>query len=243
MSKTSDGQLEIAIADNEARAALGAWAIVAGLLFEVVLAIAVTLGFDDKIVEGWSTVAATLLIAAGVYAEIHFGRKASDAHKELRSRSDEKVAEANAAAAMAHERAAALEKETAEARARTAEIERLTQWRRVSPAQTDIIVPEIRRKLPPTIIIECVMDAEAIMFADELKDLLINADGKNIERIARPMPPNGVVEFGLQLASDPDLHSIIVSEAFQKAGIPCSRLGGGLGGLPRLTLYVGHKPR
>src|SRR4051812_14608501 len=39
------------------------------------------------------------LIALGVYAEIHFGRKASTASAELRQRADLKVAEADARAA------------------------------------------------------------------------------------------------------------------------------------------------
>jgi hypothetical protein len=118
MNKTDD-QLKSAIAVNESRAEWGAWAIVVGLVLEIVLALSVSFGFEKKWVENWGAVLADSLIALGVYAEIHFGRKASTASAELRQRADVKVAEANeraseanASAVASNERIATLANET-----------------------------------------------------------------------------------------------------------------------------------
>lgn len=105
MSDPNRINLESVVSTSETREEWGAWAIVVGLIFEVVVALAVTLGFENKFVEHWSAVFATSLIAGGVYAEIHFGRKASEAHKTLRQQSDEQTAQANIIAAKANERA------------------------------------------------------------------------------------------------------------------------------------------
>ena len=100
MSKTDD-QIKSEIEDNESRAEWGAWAVVAGLVIEIVLALSVSLGMDKKWLENWGTVFADCLIVLGVYCEIHFGRKASAGNVELRRRSEQKVAEANSRAAEA----------------------------------------------------------------------------------------------------------------------------------------------
>jgi len=110
MSKTDD-QLRGEISINEARAEWGAWAIVVGLVFEVVIALTVSFDIDKKWIDNWGAVIADCLIALGVYAEIHFGRKASGAARELQQRSDVKIAEADA-------RAAEAQLETARLRAR-----------------------------------------------------------------------------------------------------------------------------
>jgi hypothetical protein len=220
-----------------------AWAIVGGLAAEVV----VLLIFAGEH-SPWETgllVLATIIIALGVWGEIWFGRKAEEAGNELQMIANRRIADANENAARANERAAFLEREAENARARTAEIERITQWRRVSLEQTDIIVHEIRQKIPRNIVIliESVNDAEAIMFADQLRDLLINANAGGVERFARPMPADGKIEFGLYVSSEPEVYALIVRDAFQKAGIPITKLATAPGGPPRLTLYVGHKPR
>jgi hypothetical protein len=83
---------------------------------------------EDK--SRWETglmIVATAVIALGVWGEILFSRKAEEAGDELQRVSDEKVAEAL-------ERAATLEKEAADARGRTADIERLTAWRHARSA-------------------------------------------------------------------------------------------------------------
>lgn len=101
MSKNDD-QLRSEIESNEAYGEWGAWSVVAGLVLEIVLAAVNSLGYGNKNVENWGGVVADCLVALGVYAEIHFGRRASHAGLELRRRSDERVAEANASAAKAN---------------------------------------------------------------------------------------------------------------------------------------------
>ena len=79
--------------------------------------------------ENWGAVVADCLIASGVYAEIHFGRKANAGHAELRSRADE--------------RAAKLEKQAAEARTRRAALEQLTTGRHVLPERRGQVLVDI----------------------------------------------------------------------------------------------------
>lgn len=104
MSK-ADAQIESEVSTNGSRAEWGAWSVVAGLVLEIIFATAKSLGYEKPAIENWGAVIADCLVGIGVYAEIHFGRKASDGNSELRRRSDE--------------RAARLEKEAAELRART----------------------------------------------------------------------------------------------------------------------------
>jgi hypothetical protein len=59
MNKPNAAQLEFIASTSETRGEWGAWAIVFGLLFEIGIALAVTFGFDNKLVEHWSTVFAT----------------------------------------------------------------------------------------------------------------------------------------------------------------------------------------
>jgi hypothetical protein len=105
MSKTDD-QIKSEIEDNASRAEWGAWAIVVGLVVEIILATGISLGIEKNWLENWGAVAADCLIALGVYCEIHFGRKASRGEAELRRRSEQKVAEATERAAEAQLRAA-----------------------------------------------------------------------------------------------------------------------------------------
>lgn len=242
MTTKNPRELEEVVSTGEARAEWGAWAVIAGLFMEVALALASTFGLESKPVEHWGTVFATALIAGGVYCEIRFGRASSDAQKALRAISDAEVAAANASAAKAHERAATLEKEAADARARTAEIERLTAWRRLTFEQKEAIILGLRRKLPPEITIECVFDPEAIAFADTLSDMFSEVGGVNVQRLASPMPPDGRLEFGLSISSSMDVHALLVKEAFEKAGITMTKFGATFDVKPRMTVYVGYKP-
>jgi hypothetical protein len=108
MSKTDD-QLRSEIEANETRGEWGAWAVVAGLVLEIILASAISLGIEKKEIENWGAVIADCLIALGVYCEIHFGRRASHGHAELRRRSELRIAEANVRAAEANRKAAEAE--------------------------------------------------------------------------------------------------------------------------------------
>jgi hypothetical protein len=71
-----------------------AWAIIGGLALEVCLLF--WFSKDRSSFETLSLVAANGIIAAGVFGEIHFGRRVAKASKRLQQISDEKVALANA---------------------------------------------------------------------------------------------------------------------------------------------------
>ena len=75
------------------------FAVVAGLVIEVCLAIAYR---EHKTwIENWAPVIGDILVALGVYGEIHFAGIVKKAEDELRRISEEKVAAANERAANA----------------------------------------------------------------------------------------------------------------------------------------------
>src|SRR4051812_27544299 len=78
-----------------ARESWGAWLIVAALLVEA-YSVWQFHTPDKSPVEAIVLVVANLAIAAGVYAEIHFGRKAHKVGAQLQQFSDERVAVAEA---------------------------------------------------------------------------------------------------------------------------------------------------
>jgi len=236
MNATND-ELDAIVSSGERLAGRCALLIVAALVAEAILVFVPLSDFGTKITD----FIANSLIAAGVFGELFFHKRSSHAQSELQRRAVERIAELSAQTAAANERAATLEKEAAHARARTAEIERLTAWRRITFEQKEAIVRAIDHKMPAAITIECVFDPEAIRFADELRDLFFDANVR-AERLARPMPTDGSLEFGLMVASDPSVHAVVLKEAFQNAGIQISKLAAAAGGAPRLTLYVGHNP-
>ena len=237
----TDSQLNDRITVNKRLSKFCGWAVIAGLVIEIILASVYRV--HHSLVENWGPVFATVLIALGVFGEIHFSGKINESEEKLRRLSEEKVSAANAEAARAYERAAILGKEAANARARTAEIECITEWRHISPGQANKIISAIRRKLPNDITIEYVVDPEAIMYANELRDLFINADADKVEYNVKSMAFGDNPMFGLYIGSNPDLYAIIVLEAFQKAGIESSRLVEIPSASDQLILCVGHKPR
>ncbi len=237
----TDSQLKDRITANKRLSKFCGWAVIAGLVIEIILTSVYR--DHDSLVENWGPVFATVLIALGVFGEIHFSGKISESEEKLRRLSEEKISAANAEAARAYERAAILGKEAANARVRTAEIELITEWRHISPGQADTIISSIRRKLPNDIAIKYVVDPEAIMYANELRDLFINADADKVECNVKSMVLDDNPMFGLYIGSNPDLYAIIVLEAFQKAGIESSRLVEMTSASDQLILYVGHKPR
>jgi hypothetical protein len=103
MNEKTNAQLREEIFHNETRSEFGAWAVVVGLVIEVILAIAFR--SDKSFIENWAPVLADCLIALGVYCEIHFGRRVKTAAEELQRLSDEKIAEAEARAAEANQKA------------------------------------------------------------------------------------------------------------------------------------------
>jgi hypothetical protein len=157
---------------NESRAHWGAWAVVAGLVAEAVMAVKFPAG--QTVLENWAPVVADSLIAAGVYAEIHFSGKASRAHRELQSHTDAKLAiaikeaaEANQKAAEANERTAALqialEEERSKRRSRT-----------ITQEQFDLL-QKLRGKLENIEVRWDVRDIETSFFAGLLMTALRHA--------------------------------------------------------------------
>lgn len=115
MNEKTNAELREEISHNETRSEFGAWAIVVGLVIEVILAIAFR--SDKSFIENWAPVLADCLIALGVYCEIHFGRKVKTAAEELQRLSDEKIAETEARASEANQKAQEASLELAKFRA------------------------------------------------------------------------------------------------------------------------------
>src|SRR5437868_5824766 len=197
MSKTDD-QIKSEIEDNESRAEWGAWAVVAGLVIEIVLALSVSLGMDKKWLENWGTVFADCLIVLGVYCEIHFGRKASAGNVELRRRSEQKVAEANS-------RAAEAQLETERLRAANLSVQRLLTPRRISmfDKDGDAQIRQARFKVVAAFagtkaLLQWVPDLEAKRLAGDIAHALASAEWQiQIVDEAAPLIAPGLIFDGV----------------------------------------------
>ena len=253
----SDAQVTVEIEAAEDRSEYGAWAVVFGLVLEIVFATAKSLGYENPNVENWGAVVADSLIAFGVYAEIHFGRKASQGQRE-------QVARAN-------ERAANFEREAAEARERTAKIEQLTAWRHITPEQQQTIVAGLRNRIPfdemqishgkkvrnpdekilLDVIVDAPEDAEVILFTREILNMFEMANVRSIKVRHNPVTVMGNPVFGLYVSSTPEQYSLVVRKVFDEAGVPASYdegialffMTGPAITTDQLHVYVGHKPR
>ncbi len=157
MINPSDDELERGISGNETWSKVCAWAVVAGLVIEAVLA--AVYGGHASLIENWAPVFADALIALGVFGEIFFSGKVSEAEENLRLRSKEKVAEAIARAAEAD-------------RARV-ELEVKLQPRSLNQEQWDLI-EGLRGKLT-SVGIASETDAETCWFAGQIKDAFCSA--------------------------------------------------------------------
>ena len=136
----TDDELRESVESCERAALWGGIAVVAGLVIKVVLAFNHA-PFDSF--EGiWGAVIADSMVALGVAAEILCSRLGFSRQYELQRRSDEKIAEANTIAAQAT-------KDAADARERTALLEKLTAFRRLSEgnrkAIADAVLPIVTR--------------------------------------------------------------------------------------------------
>jgi hypothetical protein len=99
MNDRNEG-LEEKIAGDQKFSHFCGWAVVIGLVIEVVLAFAHQK--NASFIENWAPVLSAFLVAVGVFGEIHFSGKASKSEEELRRISNEKVAEANERASTAN---------------------------------------------------------------------------------------------------------------------------------------------
>lgn len=113
LSGASDEELSAELESHVRNDRLFSWLVVLALVLEA----AVDWVYMPDKVEASLFILAALAIAAGVYGEIHSGRKAKMIADELDRRSKLRVAEAN-------ERASALEVQAAEQRVKAARAER-----------------------------------------------------------------------------------------------------------------------
>ncbi len=165
-----EGQHLISV--NDSRGHWGARAVILGLAIEVLLAVVFPHGKTD--LENCAPVFADALVALGVWAEVHFGRKASDAQKEKQLISAERIAELNERAAQlefesgfAEERVAHALERAANAERDTEKLRAATAWRGLSQAEHEGLALALRNSGPGASVRFCVLsdDQESLNFA------------------------------------------------------------------------------
>ena len=220
------------------------WMVIAGVFLEVVLA---ALNPEAWRIKIWPVIA-NALVVIGVYGEIYFSGKVSKSEEKLQRISEEKIAEANLLAANALERAASLEKEAAEVRARTAEIEKLTAWRHVSSEQRKQVADGIRNKAPSIdVLIEYERgDPEAYSYASEVARIFVDSGCEKIR-----YGPNSFLGtvFGMVLATSPETEEDVGAAIFSAAGMSLTESNMDLSKhlpsnltAPNLYIFVAPKP-
>jgi len=233
MSKTDD-QLRSEIGASETRGEWGAWAVIVGLVLEVALATANSSGYGDKNVENWGAVLADSLVALGVYAEVHFGRRASHGLAELRLRSDEKVATANERAEEAAERAAKATERAAASEERAKELQKEAEairlaherlkaelaWRTISQNSGNTLISILAAYNGAATIEYMTGDPEALSLAFTFADIFSKA-GWNVGLVSTSIP-NALI-FGVFIPEDNAPQRDIVRMAFVTSGLGFSR--------------------
>lgn len=152
-------------------------------------------------------------IGIGIVGEVLFGMRNNRLQTELRSRSNSKLSEAT-------ERAGKLEIEAAEARERTAAIEKLTAWRRITPEQHVQIVNALRdeaAKIDRLAIEYQNSDAEAFQYAREIAWLFERAGVTQFRVDQNSYLVPGI--FGVRITSAPEIDVLSVVAAFAASGI------------------------
>lgn len=214
----------------------------AGLVVAAVVAEFIIAGIHplyDSFLEQWGLAIADAAIALGILGEVLFSRKDANIQSELRRRSNE--------------RAATLEKEAAEARERTALLEKITAFREISPNQRQQISDAIRDKVSPKIhiLIEWERgDTEAYLYAWQISNIFRDAGVDKIQGT-----PNTWLNwqgFGVWMNADKSFDLPAVAGAFAEAGVvvnvqdreAVNRLAWGpRWGNPLIALYVFVAPK
>jgi hypothetical protein len=248
MSETDD-QLKSEIQSSETRGEWGAWAVVAGLALEIVLATANSFEYRNHAVENWGAVVADCLIAIGVYVEIHFGRRASHASAELRRRSDERVAAAN-------ERAAEANKKAEEEKMARLKLAKKFSARTLSDDDVRKLREALRGKISRLTVVRPT-DMEANLLGYELL-MVFRQAGIDTTEVLLPIPGDGYgYPAGIYVMYDPDIpgqqteaHELVAALADVHLGPAISGQGTPVGptGLPRFPedipfpwVYIGLK--
>lgn len=236
MNNPNITDLDKQISANEAIGHWGGWAVVVGLFIEVALAIEFRHGKTDW--ENWAPVFADGLVALGVWAEVHFGRKASDAQKEKQGLSDLKIAELN-------NRATAAEHETELLRASTAP-------RRLSATQNGSLVAALYPLRGKKIRVRSyAIDGEAASLADQLINCLKTADAE-VDNNILCQAPLGRLAYGVWVSGDDsEAADTILNALISEAGVAASQgevqFDGGFfrpgdGTSVAALIFVGAKP-
>lgn len=229
MSNARD-QLRTGIEGDETWSRWAAWVIVAGLVIEAVLAL--TFPSGKTVVENWGPIAADIMIALGVYGEIHFSGRAARKQKELQSISDQELANAIQIAAQASEKAARLENDAAQARAEQERLKAQLAWRAIAPESASKL-KSILSGHPGGINVQHIAnDPEALYLAIQIANIFGNAKWQ-VGMLSVTM--GGVVIFGTFI---PDTQS--PDTAFVRAAFRGADLGFTTDPLPqRQTMAVG----
>ncbi len=232
MEKKQEETLRRTISRSEKIAHWGGLAVIAGLALETILVCLEQRPWCEKA----PPIIADVLIALGVFAELHFGRTASDAREALQLDAEERVANANLLAQ--------------EARERAAKIEKIYGWRRVSRHSREILVKSIREIQPPLIVkIEHQSgDAEAHLYANDIGQVFFEAGITNISLTPNSYPFQS--KYGLFAAYSTEIDSTQIIDAFAACGMPITCNQKDLtqptmlvkGVVPNFYLYVGMKP-
>jgi hypothetical protein len=240
--KPSDQKLEEKAAQDAVIENWGARLVLAGLIVETAYAF----WFREakfSFFRAWGPVVADAAVFFGVWIEVHFNGRASKIEGELRRRSEERVAEANASAAKA-------ELQAAEARAHSAEIERLTAWRRLSADQKNTLIEMLKPHASALgVWIEYENgDPEAFTLARDIASVISSFGLRPSNFVANGHPMQ--VVFGI-VVEDITPGQICLA-AFEAAGIPYGVWDGGRcsathrkdasGNSPNLYIWVGPKP-
>ncbi len=198
-----------------------------GIVVEVLIAI-VNPAYGAPL-ERWGVPIADGFVALGVIGEVLASSRGRVVQGELTRRSNSELAQAQKVAGKAIERAAAAERDAAVARERTAEIEKVTAWRRLSPEQKALISEALRgTEIPAVAIIEYQTgDPEAHALARDVLSA-ISASGVKAARFKATWHLDLTV-FDTFVALSSDLQSYGVIKAFESAGV-------------RLLLGHGFKP-
>jgi hypothetical protein len=189
----------------------------------------------------WGPVVSASLVALGVGAEVMGASWSGDCQSELTRRSNERVGE--------------LEKEAAEARERTAEIERLTMYRRISLEQRGMIAERI--KPVPSAFLDVLVeyergDTEAYTCATDML-YAFRAGGVKLIRLG----PNSMLDttFGIFMTggaiaeTGEDVDVRLIAQAFHEGGLSVGISEWDIssrptrnGVPPNLYVFVGPKP-
>lgn len=202
--KASEPELEGSIGSCERWEWFGGGLVVVGVIAEVV--IAVIHPPYDSFWEQWGSSLANSLVAIGVALEIKFGQMAGIRQNEIKRRSDEKVAEANARAAEAELRTETLRGELA--------------WRRISAQEAEKISEVLSRSDLPKFglrIFHVANDPEATTFSQDIAEVF-RRNGWPVLFVAttETIPPGMMIP----LYAPPDWDACgITRAAFQNAGI------------------------